>query len=1093
MKRQLLTIVALLVSMMLTAATVTKEEARQRALQFLSERNGSVAAARGMQQVKLQLRDAVASNRLYAFNVGQKDGFVIVSGDDCTGDVILGYADKGEIASENMPDNLRAWLQGYDDQIRWMQEHGVKNDVAGSRGMVVETAVRQAVSPLLTTQWNQNAPYNNSCPKHAKDAGGGSYYAIPTVTGCVATATAQIMYYQAVKHSIASTTTSKVIPQYSTTNCLLWNKAGNGVWHAVDAKPIATIDWSVISGVTPTTTEAQEAVALLMEYIGAGVKMNYGTNEMGGSSASNASVPDMLIDYFDYDSDVKTVYRNNYSYTEWMDVLYKELSVNGPVLLGGKSLGGAHAFVLDGYSEDDFFHVNWGWGGLSDGYFRLSALNPDIQGIGGSNTADGYNFEQTAMINVNPIDDGISPLDEVRLTVEQFENTVTPNYRHSDNNFYNLVDYTYDYLELNFLFVNNTGKAHHFDWRMALYQGDTQVQVLEQGGDNIEYAPVQNGSGSRSYTFGDGLSDGEYRLVPVCRETGTDTWYPCYDSDLFYIKATISDGNLTLQNISQDRTPNLSATLTLSGSAIVNTPVTIIARISNTGYKYNGKIQLKQKTGESSYTILSARQIDVENGADEKAYELSFIPTAAGTIQLVLMDTDDNLLTALPTSITVENPTATTGTLSIDESDITFNNSVGTFGYGGFGFYGPKLSGQVKITNNSATDVHESGIMLKVWQYNGVNYSPLTQKTYPTNIPANGGTQLVDFEFGNLTVGTSYILSFHYTDVGKTEISVPHYQINSFVGVTTYLVDGTTSTIAPTSTVVVADNVVALDIQDVDFVTSVTPNSNPNTLYFVGATTPSGLTGKNVVQNGTASTLTLTDGYAFFTPFDFIATTATYTRQFTVGANGTNGWSTIMLPFNVSSVKQGGKDIDWFHSGSDTGKNFWLKKFASESGSTVNFGFADALQANTPYIIAVPGNTWGTKWDLTNKDIVFGGSDVRIYASTPAIVSGNNYKFAATMLSQSVTDCYLLNAEGNSFVKTTGTVEPFRAYFKAVNLMYATADRLLIGNDNGTTTGIADSFEVQSVDGQYFNLNGQRVQQPSKGLYIIEGKKVIVK
>ncbi|MBR6867881.1 MAG: C10 family peptidase [Prevotella sp.] len=1089
MKKYLMTLAGLLVAMTLTAAPVTRDAARQKALQFLSERGSGVAAARGMQPVDMQLSDAADMEQLYVFNVGRQEGFVIVSGDDCTGDLVLGYADSGEISPATMPDNLRAWLQGYADQIRWMQKNGMKNDVAAARAMT-ESAARQAVSPLLTTKWDQGAPYNNNCPMYAKDAGGGSYYAIPTVTGCVATATAQIMYYQAVKNGIASTTILKTVDAYNTTKCPLWNKAGNGIGYVVEEKPIATINWADITGVTPTTTEAQEAVALLMEYIGAGVQMNYGTTEMGGSSASNSDVPDMLINYFGYDSDAKTIYRNDYSYVEWIDALYQELSTNGPVFFGGTSLGGGHAFVLDGYSEADFFHVNWGWGGLSDGFFRLSALNPDTQGIGASTTADGYNLDQSAMINVKPIDDGVTPTDEIRLTVNRFENTRTPNYRHSNGDFYNLVGSTLYSFRLDYKFTNNTGKGHRFDWRMALYQDDTQLQVLGTGGDDDDYSEGMYMTGYNSYTFGSGLSDGEYRLVPVCRETGSEIWYPCYDSDLNYIKATIVGDNLTLENISQDRTPNLTATLSLSGSAIVDNPVTMIARISNTGYKYNGKIQIWKKVG-GNYYVVAARQIDVENGADEKAFELSFVPTEVGTLELYLVDKDDTPLTA--TSITVENPTATTGSLSISASDITFNNSVGTFGYVGFGFYGPKMSGQVNVTNSSASNVHESGITLKVWQYNGVNYSYLTKKTYPTNIPANGGTQLIEFEFNDLTVGTNYLLTYHYTDGGETEISVPHYSIPCSMGITTYLADGTTNTIAPTSTVVVADDVLALDITDIDAVTSVTPNSNPNTLYFVGADIPSGLSEQNVVQNGTAVTLTLIDGYGFYSPYDFIATTATYTRRFTVGANGTNGWSTIVVPFDVTTVKQGEKDIDWFHSSSDEGKNFWLKEFASESGSTVNFGFAEELKANTPYIIAVPGNTWGEKWNLTNKDITFIGSAVPVQASAPVGVSGNNYKFAGTMMNKDVTDCYLLNAEGNTFQKTNGSVVPFRAYFQPINLMYATADHLLIGAYDGTT-GIDSRLNGQqpTADGIY-NLGGQRVTQPGKGLYIIGGKKVIVK
>ena len=136
--------------------------------------------------------------------------------------------------------------------------------------------------------------------------------------------------------------------------------------------------------------------------------------------------------------------------------------------------------------------------------------------------------------------------------------------------------------------------------------------------------------------------------------------------------------------------------------------------------------------------------------------------------------------------------------------------------------------------------------------------------------------------------------------------------------------------------VTVPNDVYAVDLTWADELTSVTPNSNPNTLYFVTGSVPSGLDNKNVVQNGTAATLTLNDNYGFYTPFGFTATNASYTRQFSVGANGTGGWSTIVLPFNVTSVKQGETPIDWFHNSSDAGRNFWLKEFVNENGGSVN-------------------------------------------------------------------------------------------------------------------------------------------------------------
>ena len=100
----------------------------------------------------MQLRDGADVEKLHVFNVGQKEGFVIISGDDCTGDLILGYADRGEITTENMPDNLRDWLQGYTDQIKWMQQQGIKTDVATARH---RRTSKETISPLLTTQWNR--------------------------------------------------------------------------------------------------------------------------------------------------------------------------------------------------------------------------------------------------------------------------------------------------------------------------------------------------------------------------------------------------------------------------------------------------------------------------------------------------------------------------------------------------------------------------------------------------------------------------------------------------------------------------------------------------------------------------------------------------------------------------------------------------------------------------------------------------------------------------------------------------------------------------------------------------------------------------
>jgi hypothetical protein len=296
----------------------------------------------------------------------------------------------------------------------------------------------------------------------------------------------------------------------------------------------------------------------------------------------------------------------------------------------------------------------------------------------------------------------------------------------------------------------------------------------------------------------------------------------------------------------------------------------------------------------------------------------------------------------------------------------------------------------------------------------------------------------------------------------------------------------------PAASVVMGADDLALDITDVTGVETVTPNDNPNTLYIMDDETPAGLDGCNVVNSGVAEQLTLTDGYPFFSPVEFTANTATYTRRFTVGADGSQGWSTIVVPFDVTTVKQGEAVKDWFHSSSDTGKHFWLKEFVSESGNTVNFDFAEELKANTPYIIAVPGNTWGKKWDLTNKDITFSATNATVQATEVLTASGNNYKFVGTLQGQNIADSYQLNAEGTAFLYTDeGSVAPFRACFQPLKLLGSVL-QLFIGSDDGTVTAIRD-LQPTGADAPYYNLNGQRVGQPGRGLYVVGGKKVIIR
>jgi len=331
--------------------------------------------------------------------------------------------------------------------------------------------------------------------------------------------------------------------------------------------------------------------------------------------------------------------------------------------------------------------------------------------------------------------------------------------------------------------------------------------------------------------------------------------------------------------------------------------------------------------------------------------------------------------------------------------------------------------------------------------------------------------------------------------------------------------DGT-SDVRQTSSSIDAGSAAYVDLTPISDLSSVTltPSSNPNCLYLLadGASTPSGLTSEhNVVCGTTAERVTLTDGYDFYSPISFTATAISYNRTFSVAAAGTSGWNTILLPFEVAQVTCGGNTVDWFHSGDDTGKNFWLRAFTGDGEGKVYFDFADEMEANVPYLIAVPGDTWGDEWQMTGKTVTFSASNVTVSATADYFVSGNYYKFTGATFASALTDVYALNAKGSRFVKQSSTSESaFRAWIIPSTISSLSLSTLSIASPQATGIDAirTDLFveEQQGMAGHegkdgsdfMYDLSGNRISLPSggsatsvlpKGVYIKAGKKYWIK
>ncbi len=370
MKRTLLSIFALAgLSFCGYAAPLTPGEALQRANN--SGMRKSVSAKAQNLQLSHTFNTETGEAAVYVFNSSNDQGFLLLSADDLASPV-LGYSDSGEFDYANMPEQMKWWIDQYARQIDYARANNLKVQQSEATG-----SDWKAIAPMLTTKWNQDAPYNNDCPIYPATGQ-------RSVTGCVATAMAQLVNYwkqpEVGKGSVRYTPNGYTIPltlnlddqKFDWANML--NKYDQGKYNDAQAA----------------------AVAYLMKVCGYTVNMSY-TSYASGAASSN--VVNALITNFGYNRNISYEQRDYYTTDEWNKLVYDELAAGRPVLYAGQSDGGGHEFVCDGYN-DGFFHINWGWGGMSDGYFKLESLNPDAEGIGGG--SGGFNYMQDVLKAVQP-------------------------------------------------------------------------------------------------------------------------------------------------------------------------------------------------------------------------------------------------------------------------------------------------------------------------------------------------------------------------------------------------------------------------------------------------------------------------------------------------------------------------------------------------------------------------------------------------------------------------------------------------------------------------------------------------------------------
>lgn len=317
----------------------------------------------------------------YLFDNVSGPGFVIVSGEE-SARTILGYSFDNDLDVNDLPPHFVSWMDALSDQIEFIRKH------PSSRPANVAANVGQIVTKLQTALWNQDDPFNRQCPKDG---------AMTSITGCVSTATAIVMRYH--KWPDAGTGT---LPAYTTVS-----KGIN-----VPERSLGTAyDWDQMPleyNRGQYTENQAEQVSRLMSDCGSMVQMDY-TSE--ASAASEYNIPATLPVYMKYDTSIGVYSRGAYSASEWHSMLEKEIKTNGPVIYSGRSTSSGHCFVLDGYTTEHYYSVNWGWGGNNNGYFALDAMDS-------SSSYEPYNYMQTAILNVKKFEGGTP---EIRAMIVPYE------------------------------------------------------------------------------------------------------------------------------------------------------------------------------------------------------------------------------------------------------------------------------------------------------------------------------------------------------------------------------------------------------------------------------------------------------------------------------------------------------------------------------------------------------------------------------------------------------------------------------------------------------------------------------------------------
>lgn len=879
-------VILFLVSTFALANPISQQQALRKAQDF-AEKRLRISNSGKLRLVHVEKAKEQAG--WYAFNLTGKRGFVIVSGNDQT-DGILGYADQGEFDYDNMPENMRVWLEQYAQSIEAISKGVLRpaRNIAGHPTEVVE--------PLITSMWGQKDPYNSMCPQ---------VNSTRCPAGCTAVAMAQVMRY----HHFPTTSTN-VIPAYTTSSL------------GIDMPELqsTTFDWDKMPDQLSSDTpqESIDEVAKLLLYCGQATEMNY---DATGSGAFTDILPQRMPQYFNYPKTIHYVYRKSYSEEEWDSLLVRELTNGRPVIYTAyTNLGAGHTFVCDGYDGQGLYHINWGWLGAGNGYYRISVACAQGENLDENIKNYQLSINQSALLGIKPRgnDDFVAPDRPFRVCSRP---SIKGGYTYTRTTKKN----PFKDISIKQTFNNTTAVTKSLYYGLALCdKNDNIVAVVKAVSTSLKPYPSLTFEAS-NLELGAGFS-GHYTLKAVYKLTSSGSWQLMGGTDQNYVEMEMTDREMTL-------TPVPKANFVVNDVRMEKDVLTI--NFDNNDEDFYGPIYLRK-------LVPSTGQIT------QVAYDNMFFESGSNREFGIYVDPSKKF-----------DMHADEFYLSVDEYDthyfytnvsegchldkqielLNLSDDLGTI-------VGDRIMCRVKVSNN---DEKAYNNYLTVSSLDSNNNLEESHRELISLQPGESLVKEYDVPISDFTAEYALVVSTKdnvYEWVSDTTEMKPVAK-----GAIYWTKDGVLKTMLAAKVFHVPEEALAINLHNA-YTSNVVPNSNPNTIYMLDRTIPSGLTSSNFINaSNKGNKLTLVDGYDYYFPIEMsFSGIVSYQRE--IADTVTFNWSTLSLPFTPAEVLADDAFISWYADAEAEEGDFWLFNFEGVENDTVRTSFSKGVKANVPCVMA---------------------------------------------------------------------------------------------------------------------------------------------